>query len=95
METVEFNRNLPQDEKLQRLKDAKGGTWYDGWSPYCLNCSTVNRMEAKDYGFCCRNCNNMIGFNLQRLVESPTNRLTVGCDVVNRVLSKGILTGGL
>ena len=35
METVQENINLSDEEKLKRLKEAKGGTWYDGWKPYC------------------------------------------------------------
>lgn len=74
METVGENRALSTEEKLARLQSAKGSGWYAGWKPYCLMCSTVNRMEAKDYGFQCNTCKNMIGFNLTRLQESPHNR---------------------
>lgn len=75
METVEYNRNLPEEEKLRLLKEAKGGTWYDGWVPYCVRegCGVSPRMVKKDYGFECPSCKNMIGWNLQRLIESPTN----------------------
>lgn len=65
METIEENRNLSEDEKLRRLKIAKGGTWYD--------CQKSPRMIAKDFGFECPNCGNLIGFNLTRLQESPLN----------------------
>ena len=32
------------------------------WRPYCLVCTTMMRMEKKDYGFKCRNlyCGNEI-----------------------------------
>lgn len=73
METIEENRNLSEDEKLRRLKIAKGGTWYDGWKPYCMMCQKSPRMIAKDFGFECPNCGNLIGFNLTRLQESPLN----------------------
>lgn len=29
METLKQNIDLPEKEKLRRLKEAKGGTWYD------------------------------------------------------------------
>ena len=32
MESVQENINLSDEEKLKRLKEAKGGTWYDGLS---------------------------------------------------------------
>lgn len=73
METIEENRNLSEDEKLHRLKIAKGGTWYDDWKPYCMVCQKSPRMIAKDFGFECPNCGNLIGFNLTRLQESPLN----------------------
>lgn len=73
METLAQNRDLPLEEKQARLRAAKGGNWYEGWRPYCLNCSTIHRMEAKSFGFQCNNCKNLIGFNLTRLRESPLN----------------------
>lgn len=73
LETIEENLKLSEEEKLSRLKKAKGGTWYDGWRPYCLNCSTSERMVATNYGFKCLCCGNLIGFNLTRLKESPLN----------------------
>lgn len=39
METLKQNIDLPEKEKLRRLKEAKGGTWYDGWRPYCMMCN--------------------------------------------------------
>lgn len=74
METVQENINLSDEEKLKRLKKAKGGTWYDGWQPYCCMCHYNGRMTPMSYGFCCPCCGNMIGFNLTRLKESPLNR---------------------
>lgn len=74
METVQENINLSDEEKLKRLKEAKGGTWYDGWQPYCCMCHYNGRMTPMSYGFCCPCCGNMIGFNLTRLKESPLNR---------------------
>jgi predicted RNA-binding Zn-ribbon protein involved in translation (DUF1610 family) len=74
METVEFNRNLPAEEKLRRRKAAKGGTWYDdNYTPYCMCCKEMPRMLNRDYGFECPNCGNMIGHNMERLAESPLN----------------------
>lgn len=69
--TIASNQALPKEEQLEILKKAKGGTWYDGWRPYCLKCSTGHRMAPMSYGFRCGTCNNMIGFNLCRLEESP------------------------
>lgn len=37
METVEENVKLSQEEKLRRLKEAKDGTWYDGWKTLLHN----------------------------------------------------------
>ena len=65
METIDENRNLSEDKKLHRLKIAKGRIWYD--------CQKSPRMIAKDFGFECPNCDNLIGFNLTRLQESPLN----------------------
>ena len=73
METIKYNSTLSSEEKLNRLKEAKGGTWYDGWKPYCCVCSYNGRMISQEYGFKCPHCGNMIGFNLQRLQESPLN----------------------
>lgn len=76
METVKENIELSADEKLRRLKLAKGGTWYDSWKPYCVisHCkSGLQRMISTEYGFKCKCCGNMVGFNLTRLQESPLN----------------------
>lgn len=64
---------LPEDVKLEMLKEAKMGSWYDDWKPYCCTCSTMNRMIQEDYGFKCRSCGNLIGWDLYRLVDSPLN----------------------
>ena len=77
MESVQENINLSDEEKLKRLKEANGGTWYDGWKPYCCTCSYNGRMISTDYGFKCPSCGNMIGFNLTRLKESPLNKKKV------------------
>lgn len=74
METVAENESLSEAEKLERLKLAKGGSWYDGWKPYCMPCPGLHRMSPKPYGFECQRCGNMIGFNLTRLRESPLNK---------------------
>lgn len=73
METIKQNIDLPHEEKMRRLKEAKGGTWYDGWRPYCMICNRNDRMVREPYGFRCPGCGNMIGFNLERLEESPLN----------------------
>ncbi len=74
MRSVEYYRQLSAEEQQEMLKKAKGGSWYDGWKPYCGKCSTMSRMESKDYGFACRFCRNMIGFDLYRVLESPLNK---------------------
>ncbi len=71
--TVATSSALEESERLRLLKAAKGGTWYDGWQPYCGMCSTMQRMERKPYGFRCGSCRNMIAWDLTRLVESPLN----------------------
>lgn len=73
-ETVAENEALSDEEKLLRLKEAKGGTWRDDWKPYCMKCSYSERMDKKTYGFRCPQCGNKIGWNLKRLKESPLNR---------------------
>lgn len=74
MKTIKDNIQLTKEERLQTLKLAKGGTWYDNWKPYCLTCSTMNRMEQKEFGFKCNTCGNLIGWDLTRLLESPLNK---------------------
>lgn len=51
METLKQNIDLPEKEKLRRLKGAKGGTWYNGWRPYCMMCNRSDRMVSEPYGF--------------------------------------------
>ena len=63
---------LPET-KLEMLKEAKGGTWYDDWKPYCGTCDTMGRMVQHDFGFQCQNCCNMIGWDCIRLSDSPLN----------------------
>jgi hypothetical protein len=74
MENVNYNLTLSAREKLARVKKAKGGKWYEGWAPYCLNCSCTDKMSERSYGFQCLACKNMIGWNLTRLEESPLNQ---------------------
>ena len=83
LKTINEMETLTEEQKLEMLKEAKGGTWYDGWQPYCLCCSTSGRMTRMPYGFKCegsgdwfgrKGCGNMIGFDLTRLVESPLNK---------------------
>lgn len=66
---------LPEETKLKMLKEAKLGTWTDNWKPYCGTCDTFNRMEQHDYGFRCKTCRNMIGWDLCRLSDSPLNNV--------------------
>ncbi len=73
MRTREQSAALPEATKLAMLKEAKGGTWYDDWRPYCMTCSTTVRMAQHDYGFRCQGCGNLIGWDCQRLAESPLN----------------------
>ena len=72
--TAKESSELSPETKIEILKGSKPGTWYDGWQPYCMMCSTMARMDKKDYGFKCSFCENMIGFDLYRLAESPLNR---------------------
>jgi len=68
----EDSAKLPEDVKLKMLKEAKPGSWYDNWRPYCM-CATMERMVQHDYGFKCNCCENMIGWDLVRLSDSPLN----------------------
>ncbi len=74
MNTKSWNESITPALALIITKKAKGGSWYsDTWEPYCLMCSTMDRMAKKSYGFKCTCCGNEIGHNLQRLNESPLN----------------------
>ncbi|MDO9185338.1 MAG: hypothetical protein Q7W13_04935 [Bacteroidia bacterium] len=73
MKTIKDNELLTESEKLKTIKLAKGGTWYNDWKPYCLNCSCNLRMQQKPYGFICSSCKDIIGWDLTRLQESPIN----------------------
>ena len=71
--TIAHQSSLSKEQKSNILRQAKGGSWYDGWQPYCLACRTMTRLSDRPYGFQCTCCKNMIGFNLVRLAESPLN----------------------
>lgn len=78
MQTCEDMQKLSEEEKLEMTKNAKGGTWDPAWRPYCLQkqvpCpSGLLRMDRMNFGFRCRRCGNIIGFDLKRLKESPLN----------------------
>ena len=73
MLSVQDNISLSNEEKLSRLKEAKSGSWYYNWQPYCMTCNTMSRMSKQEYGFKCLCCGNMIGWDLTRLKESPLN----------------------
>lgn len=51
-------------EQKEIVKKAKAGTWYEGWTPYCLKCSTTERMVEFQHGFRCVACNNHINWDL-------------------------------
>jgi hypothetical protein len=72
--TVTESSALPPATKDAMLREAKMGTWYDGWEPYCMTCDTMRRMDKEAFGFHCRCCGNMIAWDLTRLAESPLNR---------------------
>lgn len=74
LKTVQYMAALSDQQKLEMLKEAKGGTWYDDWHPYCMTCSYGGRMKKRDYGFQCPQCKNMIGWDCTRLQESPLNK---------------------
>ncbi len=73
MKSVKEMSELSEEDKLALLKEAKPGTWYDNWHPYCGTCDTMKRMIKESYGFRCSCCRNMIGWDLFRLKESPLN----------------------
>ena len=91
--TVAESSALSDDVKLAMLKEAKGGTWYDDWQPYCGVCSTMQRMTKHNYGFECQCCKNMIGWDLTRLVESPLNSKPAEPYRINPQLNAKILLG--
>lgn len=79
--TVEYMRSLSKEEANEMVKSAKLAnhcTWskeFDdyAYSPYCGVCSYNWKMARMDYGFKCSNCENMLGWDMKRLVESPLN----------------------
>lgn len=78
MKTIAENEALSPEERLAQTKEAKGGTWYDGWKPFCMafptsKACTSPRMKHESYGFSCPDCGNLIGFDCTRLEESPLN----------------------
>lgn len=80
MKTIADNIAIPIEKRLDLIKKAKGGSWYDGWTPYCTQVnkpcpSRLRRMEPTDYGYCCKYCGDMIGFDLKRVQESPLNNI--------------------
>lgn len=38
------------------------------WRPYCLVCSSMQRMVPREYGFMCLSCDNRIDRNMEHLV---------------------------
>jgi len=76
--TFEYNRQLSDSDKQAILKEAKGGSWYDGWAPFHVlpqpmsqsGCSSP-RMIPQDYGFICPDCGlgSEIGFNLEAITD--------------------------
>lgn len=75
MKTIKENVSLSEEEKMKRLEEAKGSKLYKGWKPYCMICDYRERMESMPYGFKCPKCGNIIGFDLERLKESPLNNM--------------------
>jgi hypothetical protein len=82
MNTVAFNTALSDEEKISRMNAAMSHCSPKDltYSPYCImmkgeqysNC-TSPRMTKQPYGWKCPDCGNMIGFNMERLEESPFN----------------------
>lgn len=80
---IKYMSSLSREEANEMVKNAKLAmhcTWskeFDDYkySPYCGICSSNERMERKEYGFKCSNCSNMLGWNMERLVESPFNNV--------------------
>ena len=72
-----FQQSEMSDEDLATLKKAKGGSWYDGWRPYCLVCQDMPRMSRKPFGFECPDCSNMINWDLTRHPDSPVKEFDV------------------
>jgi hypothetical protein len=40
------------------------------WKPYCLNCTTMNRMVSPPKGFKCLDCRNEIDFDMKKIVDN-------------------------
>ncbi|PCJ55976.1 MAG: hypothetical protein COA79_20415 [Planctomycetota bacterium] len=79
--TVEYNETLTVKERLSAMRKSRGGAWCSGhWKPRCMTSTdakcTTPRMDHRSYGFECPDRGNMIGFNLQRLEESPFYKKT-------------------
>lgn len=78
LKTCDDMRALSKETQDEMTKAACSGTWHPAWRPYCLQVQVpcdagLLRMDRTDYGFRCRRCGNIIGFDLKRLRESPLN----------------------
>lgn len=78
MKSIEDMNALTEQQKIEMLTEARGGIYEKKWWPYCLQkvrpCNAgLKRMERMSFGFWCTKCGNIIGFDLERLQESPLN----------------------
>jgi hypothetical protein len=60
------------EEQKEIVKLAKGGSWYDEWKPYCLICTTNERMIEMSDGFMCTHCRARTNWDLTRHPQSTS-----------------------
>jgi|GEM_PF-5463114 len=79
--TVAYNTALSDQQKIEDIQNSCGKDKDLTYTPFCFAriikrwaCKSP-RMISKPYGFKCPECGNMLGFNSERLVESPLNKI--------------------
>lgn len=71
--TISSMQSLNDYQKLKMVKKTFGDDKDLNYAPYCMCCSSGSKMIIKSYGYKCYSCGNIIGFNGERLKESPLN----------------------
>ena len=62
---------MPTPEKTTVERGPDHVPPYPGWAPYCLMCSTMERMKPTSYGWRCVACRNPIGRDLAHWHGTP------------------------
>ena len=75
--TISSMEALNDYQKLKMMQKTYGEDKTLEYRPYCMCCCSNYKMVKKSYGHLCLLCGNMIGFNGERLKESPLNNSEV------------------